>query len=58
MYRLKLKNPDAKEIRVVATDTNGNVYEQTKFTESYDYSENDLMNKLYTIDRKTLDKTY
>ena len=58
MYRMKLKNPDAKEIRVVATDTNGNVYEQTKFTESFDYSENELMNRLYTTSRKVLDKEY
>ena len=26
MYRLKLKNPNAKQIKVVAKDTNGNVY--------------------------------
>ena len=58
MYRLKLHNPDAKEIRVVATDTNGNVYEQTRFTESGDYSENELMNRLYTTPRKVLDKEY
>lgn len=58
MYRMKLKNPDAKEIRVVATDANGNVYEQTKFTENYDYSENELMNRLYTTRRSVLDKEY
>ncbi|MBQ5635899.1 MAG: hypothetical protein IIV10_06270, partial [Alistipes sp.] len=58
MYRLQLKNPDAKEIKVVATDTNGNVYEQTRFTESFDYSENALMNELCTIPRSVLDKEY
>ena len=58
LYRLKLHNPDAKEIRVVATDSNGNVYEQTRFTESFDYSENALMNRLYTTPREVLDKEY
>ena len=58
MYRLKLHNPDAREVRVVATDPNGNVYEQTRFTESGDYSENELMNRLYTTPRSVLDKEY
>ncbi len=58
LYRLKLKNPDAKQIKVVAHDTNGNVYEQTRFTESFDYSENELTNKLLVIKREELDKTY
>lgn len=58
MYRLKLKNPDAKHIKVVATDQNGNVYEQSRFTESFDYSENALMNNLYTTPRKVLDREY
>jgi hypothetical protein len=58
MYRLKLKNPDAKEIKVVAQDTNGNVYEQTRFTESFDYSECELTNKLMLTPRTELDKTY
>ena len=58
MYRLKLKNPDAKSIKVVAHDTNGNVYEQTKFTESFDYSETELTNKLRLIKREELNKSY
>ena len=58
LYRLELKNPNAREIKVVATDTNGNVYEQTRFTESGDYSENALMNELIAIPRAKLDKTY
>ena len=58
MYRLQLKNPDAKQIKVVATDTNGNVYEQTHFTESFDYSENALMNELCTTPRDVLDREY
>ena len=58
MYRLKLKNPNAKQIKVVAKDTNGNVYEQTKFTESFDYSETELTNKLRLIKREELNKSY
>ena len=58
LYRLKLKNPDAKQIKVVAEDTNGNVYEQTKFTESFDYSECELTNKLHLIKREELNKNY
>jgi hypothetical protein len=58
MYRLKLKNPNAKQIKVVAEDTNGNVYEQTKFTESFDYSETELTNKLRLIKREELNKSY
>lgn len=58
MYRRVLENPDAKEIKVVATDTNGNVYEQSVFTQDFDYSENALMNALYTTSRETLDQTY
>ena len=58
MYRLKLKNPDAKSIKVVAKDQNGNVYEQTKFTESFDYSENELTNRLHLIPRAELNKSY
>ncbi|MBR2961895.1 MAG: calcineurin-like phosphoesterase C-terminal domain-containing protein [Alistipes sp.] len=58
LYRLELKNPDAREIKVVATDTNGNVYEQTRFTESGDYSENALMNELIATPRKVLNETY
>ncbi|MBQ0081009.1 MAG: calcineurin-like phosphoesterase C-terminal domain-containing protein [Alistipes sp.] len=58
MYRLQLKNPNTKQIKVVARDTNGNVYEQTKFTESGDYSENELINKIYHHTRKWLDKNY
>ena len=58
MYRLKLKNPNAKHIKVVAKDTNGNVYEQTKFTESFDYSETELTNKLRLIKREELNKSY
>ena len=58
MYRLKLKNPDAKQIKVVAEDTNGNVYEQTKFTESFDYSECEITNKLHLIKRDELNKNY
>ena len=58
MYRLKLKNPDAKEIKVVAQDTNGNVYEQTRFTESFDYSECELTNKLMLTPREELNRTY
>lgn len=58
LYRFTLKNPEAKEIKVVATDSNGNVYSQTKFTESGDYSENELMNKLHVIKRSVLDKEY
>lgn len=58
LYRLKLKNPDAKSIKVVAEDTNGNVYEQTKFTESFDYSETELTNRLHLIPRKTLNVEY
>ena len=58
MYKLKLKNPDAKQIKVVAKDSNGNVYEQTRFTESFDYSECELTNKLLTIKREELNKTY
>lgn len=58
LYRLKLKNPDAKVIKVVAEDTNGNVYEQTRFTESFDYSENELTNKLMGTKREELNRTY
>ncbi len=58
LYRLQLKNPKAKKIKVVATDTNGNVYTQTRFTKNFDYSENAIMNKLYKTPRKVLDKTY
>ena len=58
LYRLQLKNPNAKEIKVVARDTNGNVYEQTRFTESFDYSENAITNALYTTPRKELDEKY
>ena len=58
MYRLKLKNPNAKQIKVVAKDTNGNIYEQTKFTESFDYSETELTNKLRLIKREELNKSY
>ena len=58
LYRLKLKNPDAKCIKVVAEDTNGNVYEQTKFTESFDYSETALTNGLLHIKRTVLNKEY
>ena len=58
LYRLQLKNPDAKQIKVVAKDTNGNVYEQTRFTESFDYSECALTNKLLLTPREELDKTY
>ena len=39
-------------------DTNGNVYEQTKFTESFDYSETELTNKLRLIKREELNKSY
>ena len=48
----------AREIKVVAHDTNGNVYEQTHFTESFDYSENEITNRLRLIERTTLDKEY
>ena len=58
LYRLKLKNPDAKCIKVVAEDTNGNVYEQTKFTESFDYSETELTNVLMATERTVLNKEY
>ena len=58
LYRLKLKNPDAKQIKVVAEDTNGNVYEQTRFTESFDYSETELTNRLHLIERTVLNKEY
>ena len=58
LYRIKLKNPDAKVIKVVAEDTNGNVYEQTRFTESFDYSENELTNKLMGTKREELNRTY
>jgi hypothetical protein len=58
LYRLKLNNPNAKEIKVVAKDTNGNVYEQTRITESFDYSECELTNRLMATPRTELDKTY
>ncbi len=58
LYRLQLKNPDAKQIKVVAKDTNGNVYEQTRITESFDYSECALTNKLMLTPREELDRTY
>lgn len=58
MYRATLKNPNAKQIKVVATDSNGNVYEQTRFTEDFDYSENAVMNALYTTPREVLDREY
>jgi hypothetical protein len=58
LYRLKLKNPDAKCIKVVAEDPNGNVYEQSSFTESFDYSETELTNRLRTIKRTVLNKEY
>ena len=58
LYRLKLKNPDAKQIKVVAEDPNGNVYEQTRFTESFDYSETELTNRLHLIEREKLDVEY
>ncbi len=58
LYRLKLKNPEAKEIKVVAKDTNGNVYEQTRFTESFDYSECELTNRLLSTPRTELDSNY
>lgn len=58
LYKLQLKNPDAREIKVVAYDSNGNVYEQTRFTESGDYSENALTNRLRLTPRTELDKNY
>ena len=58
LYRLKLNNPNAKCIKVVAEDTNGNVYEQTKFTESFDYSETELTNVLMATERTVLNKEY
>ena len=58
LYRLKLKNPNAKNIKVVAEDTNGNVYEQTRFTDSFDYSETELTNRLHLIKREVLNKEY
>ncbi|MBQ9138519.1 MAG: calcineurin-like phosphoesterase C-terminal domain-containing protein [Alistipes sp.] len=58
LYRLKLNNPNAKEIKVVAKDTNGNVYSQTRFTESFDYSECELTNKLLSTPREELNKNY
>ena len=38
MYKYVLKNKDAKEVKVEATDRFGNVYTETKITEGTDYT--------------------
>ena len=38
LYKYTLKNPDAKQIKVVAKDRFGNVYEETKFTDYNDHT--------------------
>ncbi len=53
LYKATLRNPEAKEVKIVATDTFGNVYTQTRFTESGDYSEmGDVLEQYKTVPNK------